>query len=70
MRTGYFGGYLMDGDFFGGGSGGVIPVNCPSEDHDHLPGDSNYGCQRALNRMIAAIREEYPDTLLAPCVVL
>jgi hypothetical protein len=60
MRTGYFGAWGMDGDFFGGG-GIVVPVNCPSDQHDHLPGDSNYGCERALNRMIAQVREAYPS---------
>ena len=26
----------------------VVPVDCQSDQHDHLPGDSNYACQRAL----------------------
>ncbi len=65
MRTGYFGGWVMDGDFFGGG-GIVIPVNCPSDQHDHLPGDSNYACERALNRMIAQIRKDNPTTFIGP----
>jgi hypothetical protein len=65
MRTGYFSAWVMDGDFFGGG-GIVIPVNCPSGQHDHLPGDSNYACERALNRMMAKIRESYPDTFIGP----
>lgn len=65
MRTGYFPGWVMDGDFFGGG-GIVIPVNCPSGQHDHLPGDSNYACERALNRMMAKIRESFPDTFIGP----
>jgi hypothetical protein len=65
MRTGYFSGWVMDGDFFGGG-GAVVPVNCPSDQHDHLPGDSNYGCERALNRMMATIRERYPNTFVGP----
>jgi hypothetical protein len=65
MRTGYFDGWVMDGDFFGGG-GVVIPVNCPSADHDHLPGDSNYACERTLKRMMAAIRESYPEVFMGP----
>jgi hypothetical protein len=65
MRTGYFSGWVMDGDFFGGG-GVIIPANCPSAQHDHLPGDSNYGCERALNRMIATIRREFPDIFIGP----
>ena len=52
MRTGYFSGWVMDGDFFGG-AGMVLPVNCPSSGHDHLPGDSNYACERALTRMMS-----------------
>jgi hypothetical protein len=65
MRTGYFRAWAMDGDFFGGG-GIMIPVNCPSDQHDHLPGDSNYGCERALNRMTATIGREYPDSFIGP----
>ncbi len=65
MRTGYFDGWVMDGDFFGGG-GVVVPVNCPSDQHDHLPGDSNYACERALKRMMAAIRLENPTTFMGP----
>lgn len=65
MRTGYFNGWVMDGDFFGGG-GVVIPVNCPSDQHDHLPGDSNYACERALNRMMEEIRRDNPDTFIGP----
>ncbi len=65
LRTGYFSGWVMDGDFFGGG-GAVVPVNCPSDQHDHLPGDSNYGCERALNRMMATIREQCPSAFLGP----
>jgi len=65
MRTGYFPGWVMDGDFFGGG-GIVIPVNCPSDQHDHLPGDSNYACERALNRMMARILQSSPDSFIGP----
>lgn len=65
MRTGYFPGWIMDGDFFGGG-GIVIPVNCPSEQHDHLPGDSNYACERALSRMMAMIRQDTPEAFIGP----
>lgn len=65
MNTGYFSGWVMDGDFFGGG-GIVIPVNCPSDQHDHLPGDSNYACERALSRMMAQVRRDYPGTFVGP----
>jgi hypothetical protein len=60
LRTGYYTGWGMDGDFFGGG-GIIIAVNCPSDQNDHLPGDFNYACERALNRMFATIRNAYPN---------
>ena len=53
----------MDGDFFGGG-GVVVPANCQSDKHDHLPGDSNYACQQALTRLMASIRKHYPQTCI------
>jgi hypothetical protein len=65
MRTGCFSGWVMDGDFFGGG-GMVLPVNCPSFGHDHLPGDSNYACERALTRMISRVLREFPRTYIGP----
>ncbi len=65
MNTGYFGGWVMDGDFFGAG-GIVALVDCPSDEHDHLPGDSNYACERALKRMMAKIREKYPNIFIGP----
>lgn len=65
MRTGYFSGWVMDGDFLGGG-GIVISANCPSDRHDHLPGDSNYACERALNRMISRIRSDNPNAFIGP----
>ena len=65
MRTGYFPGWVMDGDFFGGG-GIVIPVNCPSAQHDHLPGDSNYACERALSHMMRRVRQTFPGSYLGP----
>jgi hypothetical protein len=65
MRTGYFSGWVMDGDFFGG-AGMVLPVNCSSSGHDHLPGDSNYACERALTRMMSEIRGEFPRTYVGP----
>jgi hypothetical protein len=59
LGTGYFRGWAMDGDFFGGG-GIVKPVDCPRADHDHLPGDSNYACERALAELTADIRKAHP----------
>ena len=60
METGFYSAWGMDGDFFGG-PGFVIPADCPSATHDHLPGDSNYACERALNRMVRQVREAYPE---------
>lgn len=60
METGFYSAWGMDGDFFGG-PGFVIPADCPSATHDHLPGDSNYACERALNRMFRQVREAYPE---------
>ena len=69
LATGYYKSWGMDGDFFGGGGWytTVIPVKCPSDRHDHLPGDSNYACQRALDQLIASVREHYPETYIIAC---
>jgi hypothetical protein len=53
----------VDGDFFGGG-GAVVPADCQSDKHDHLPGDSNYACQQALTDLMATIREHAPQTCI------
>ena len=65
MAAGHYQSWAMDGDFFGGGGWytTVIPVDCQSDRHDHLPGDSNYACQRALAQLIAAVRQSYPEDL-------
>ncbi|MDO8685944.1 MAG: hypothetical protein Q7J78_04655, partial [Clostridiales bacterium] len=69
MDTDYFAGWCMDGDFWGGGAfyNTTIPVTCFAKGHDHLPGDSNYTCQRQLNNLIGMIRREYPHTYIAMC---
>lgn len=69
MATGYYKSWAMDGDFFGGGGWytTVIPVKCPSDKHDHLPGDSNYACQRALAQLTASVREHFPDAYIFMC---
>jgi hypothetical protein len=54
-------GWCVDGDFFGGG-GAIVPADCQSDKHTHLPGDSNYTCQQALARLIGSIRKHYPQT--------
>jgi hypothetical protein len=56
-------GWCIDGDFFGGG-GAIVPADCQSDKHNHLPGDSNYACQQALTRLIASTRKHYPRTCL------
>ncbi|MGO8744816.1 MAG: hypothetical protein ACLQNE_02395 [Thermoguttaceae bacterium] len=69
MATGYYKSWAMDGDFFGGGGWytTVVPVKCPSDKHDHLPGDSNYACQRALRELTARVRQQNPDTYIFMC---
>ncbi len=66
MRTGYFSGWAMDGDFFGGG-GVVTPVNSPREDHEHLLGDSTWACERALTELTANVRKFDPKTYIFMC---
>ena len=61
--------WAMDGDFFGGGGWytTVVPVDCQSDQHDHLPGNSNYACQRALGQLTAAVRQRFPETYVFMC---
>ncbi|MEW5979321.1 MAG: hypothetical protein AB1898_26300 [Acidobacteriota bacterium] len=66
MKTGFFPGWVMDGDFFGGG-GVVTPVDCPRDDHDHLPGDSTYACERALAELIRNVRNLNPNVFVWVC---
>ena len=69
LATGYYGGLGIDGDFFG--TGGwyttVIPATCTSDRHDHLPGDSNYACQRALQQLIDNLRRHHPELYILTC---
>ncbi len=69
LATGCYKSWVMDGDFFGGGGyyTTVVPVKCPSDKHDHLPGDSNYACQRALAQLIESVRKHYPETYIFTC---
>ena len=69
MASGHYPAWVVDGDFFGGGGWytSVVPVDCQSDKHDHLPGDSNYACQRALAQLIASIRQHYPHTYIDTC---
>jgi hypothetical protein len=69
MAAGQYKSWAMDGDFFGGGGWytTVVPVDCQSDKHDHLPGDSNYACQRALARLTEAVRRHFPETYIFMC---
>ena len=69
MAAGRYKSWAMDGDFFGGGGWytSVIPVDCQSAAHDHLAGDSNYACQRALAQLTAAVRGNFPQTYIFMC---
>jgi len=66
LATGYYKAWVMDGDFFGwmGWHTSIVPVKCRSDKHDHLPGDSNYACQRSLAQLIESVRKHYPDTYI------
>lgn len=66
LSTHDFDGWVMDGDFFGGG-GIVRPVDCPSAGHDHLAGDATYASDLALSRLIADVRKAAPDTYTFMC---
>ena len=69
LATGCYKSWVMDGDFFGGMGWHttIVPVRCPSDQHDHLPGDSNYACQRALGQLIESVRKQHPDTYIWAC---
>ena len=69
LATGYYKSWAMDGSFFGDGGWftTIVPVDCASDQHDHLPGDSNYACQRALERLIAGVRRDYPQMYIFMC---
>jgi hypothetical protein len=69
LDTNFYDSWSMDGDFWGTGAyfHTTVPVTCTAEDHDHLPGDSNYACQSRLNQMIASVRRRRPDTYIFMC---
>lgn len=69
LGTGMYDAWCMDGDFWGTGAyvNTTIPVTCLAEGHDHLPGDSNYACQRRLDRLIAEVRRRHPEIYIAMC---
>lgn len=69
LGTGLYGGWSMDGDFWGTGAyfHSTLPVTCFAENHEHLPGDANYACQRQLDRLIAEVRRRHPDMFITMC---
>jgi hypothetical protein len=69
LATGCYAAWAIDGSFFGDGGWytSIVPVDCTSDLHDHLPGDSNYACQRSLTRLMAAVREAYPQIYIFTC---
>jgi hypothetical protein len=58
-----FAGWEFDGDYFGS-IGWACRVDCQSDKHDHLPGDSNYASQRAMDRLQAALRKRFPEIFI------
>jgi len=69
LATGLYPGWAMDGSFFGDGGWytTIVPVDCTSDAHDHLPGDANWASQNALDRLIADVRAQRPDTFIFTC---
>jgi len=69
LATGYYASWAIDGSFFGDGGWytSIVPVDCASDQHDHLPRDSNYACQRSLARLMAAVRQARPDIYIFTC---
>jgi hypothetical protein len=69
VRLGRYGSWCMDGDFWGTGAyyHTTIPVTCTAVTHRHLVPDSNYACQRALDRLIASIRGSHRGIYIVMC---
>jgi len=69
LGTGLYEAWCMDGDFWGTGAyfHSTLPVTCLANNHEHLPGDSNYACQRRLDRLIAEVRRRHPGIYIAMC---
>jgi hypothetical protein len=62
----HYPGWVIDGDFFGGG-GAIVPADCQSDKHDHLPGNSDFACQQAFARLLANIRRDNPNVFIWTC---
>jgi hypothetical protein len=69
MAEGRYASWCMDGDFWGTGAyfHTTLPVTCLATNHDHLPGDANYACQRNLAQLIAHVRRQHPQTYILMC---
>ena len=67
LDSDFYKGWVIDGSFFGHGGNTylTIPVNCSSDKHDHLPWDSEYACERALNILVQRIRQKYPEMFIS-----
>jgi hypothetical protein len=66
LATGLYQSWCIDGDFWGTGAyfHTTIPVTCTADYHDHLAPDSNYASQKALDRLVAKVRQLHPDYYL------
>ena len=66
-RDGQFRSWVVDGDFFG--TGGyyttIVPVTCLAENHDHLPGDANFCCQRASRASLPTCASNSPTCIFS-----
>ena len=69
LGTGLYDSWCMDGDFWGTGAyyHNILPVTCTAANHDHLPMDANYACQRRLEELIARVRQRRPDIYIIMC---
>jgi hypothetical protein len=69
LQAGRYMAWAMDGSFFGDGGWytTIVPVDCASDQHDHLPGDSNYASQLALRRLFADVRRVAPESYIFTC---
>jgi hypothetical protein len=69
LSAGGYRGWCIDGDFWGSGAyyHTTVPVTCTAENHRHRAPDSNYACQRALDRLIGEVRRTHPDEYIVTC---
>ncbi len=69
LDTGYYSAFILDGDFWGTGaySSTTIPVECAAVDHKHINKDAEYVCRSEIQKIIARMRELYPDIYIFQC---